>query len=164
MQTAYPQLNESIATKIISQATIFGSGNTILKAELVAEIKFNLALEFGYGEDTEFGLQLRNSGVDVVSVPTLEIKHLKAPMGGFRTKFVHPWEAEEIQPKPSPTVLFYRLKYYTNEQLQGYRTVLFFKFYKAQTIKNPFQYLKAMNKKWHLSLTWANRLLQKNEV
>jgi len=164
LQTAYPQLNEKINSKIISQTTIFGSGNAFLKAELVAKVKFNLALEFGYGEDTEFGLQLRNIGVDVIYFPNLKIAHLKAPIGGFRTKFVHPWELEKIQPKPSPTVLFYRLKYYTKEQVKGYKTILFLKFYKSQEIKSPFSYFRMMQQKWITSVKWANKLLKKNEV
>jgi len=161
--TAYPQKKENVNSTIISQTAIFGSGNAFLIAEVIAKIKFDLALEFGYGEDTEFGLQLRNSGVDVIYTPNLKITHLKAPMVGFRTKFTHPWELENIQPKPSPTVLYFRLKYYTQEQINGYKTMLFLKFYKSQDIKNPIRYLKSMKKRWKSSQRWANKLLFNNE-
>ncbi len=109
-------------------------------------------------------MQLRNIGVDVIYFPNLKIAHLKAPIGGFRTKFVHPWELEKIQPKPSPTVLFYRLKYYTKEQVKGYKTILFLKFYKSQEVKSPFSYFRMMQQKWITSVKWANKLLKKNEV
>jgi GT2 family glycosyltransferase len=46
-----------------------------------------MALEFGYGEDTDFGMQLRNKGFDVIYFPDLKITHLKAPMGvGLKIK------------------------------------------------------------------------------
>ncbi|WP_130734326.1 glycosyltransferase family 2 protein [Flavobacterium sp. J27] len=162
--TAYPQPKEIIHNNCIAQTTIFGSGNAFLKSEIIQQIHFDLALEFGYGEDTEFGLQLRNIGEDVIYVPNLVITHLKAPMGGFRTKFIHPWETEIIQPKPSPTVLYFRKKYYSEAQIKGYKTILFLKFYKSQEIKNPFRYFRTMQKRWKASEKWTTILLNKNAI
>jgi hypothetical protein len=51
-------------------------------------------------EDSDFGMQLRNQGIDVLYLPEPKI-HLKAPVGGFRTKPKLAWENDEIQPKPS---------------------------------------------------------------
>lgn len=155
------QINKYLIT---SQTGIFGSGCSIVSSENLNDIYFNEKLEFGYGEDTEFGLQLRHKGVDIIYLPSPEIIHLKAPVGGFRTKFSHPWEEEKIQPKPSPTVLYFRLKYYTKEQVKGYKIVLFLKFYKSQSIKNPFTYLHYMKARWNQSIKWANILLQEDEV
>ena len=84
----------------------FGSGCSIVRLKENNELRYNTSLEFGYGEDTEFGLQLRNEGIDVVFTPYPEILHLKAPIGGFRTKPVLQWHKEVIQPKPSPTIMY----------------------------------------------------------
>jgi len=67
-------------------------------------------------------------------LPKPEIRHLKAPIGGFRTKPVLLWSHEVIQPKPSPTVMLYIIKHNTKEQLLGYKTTLFIKYYKLQKI------------------------------
>lgn len=106
--TAYPQTSEIITDEIISQTTNFGSGNAILKSELLNHVSFNLSLEFGYGEDTEFGLQIRNIGKDIIYLPNLVITHLKAPMGGFRTKFVHPGNQKRFN--QNLLLLFYILE------------------------------------------------------
>ena len=156
--------NQIKTNVIVSQTTIFGSGCSLVSSSKLKDVRFDEKLEFGYGEDTEFGMQLRHAGTDVVYLPFPEITHLKAPIGGFRTKFTHPWEMEHIQPKPSPTVLYYRMKYYSTEQIKGYKTSLFLKFYKDQSIKNPFLYFKRMKARWEQSIKWTIILLQKNEV
>lgn len=121
-----------------------------------------MGLEFGYGEDFDFGMQLRKLGEDVLYLPTPEIIHLKAPIGGFRTKPVLPWHAELVQPKPSPTVLLSILTHNTKEQLLGYKTTLFIKYYKFQNIKNPFRYYRFFKTQWGRSVFWANELKSKS--
>lgn len=142
----------------IAQTPIFGSGTSIVKSELLEDIKFNLSYEHGYGEDSDFGMQIRNQGADVVSVPDIVITHLKAPVGGYRIKVEHPWSDEDILPKPAPTIMLLNLKYFTKSQVQAYKLLLFVKFYKHQKIKNPFRYIPLMNKKWDISLLWAKKL------
>ena len=142
----------------ISQTTIFGSGCSIIKKIDSKKISFNKCLEFGYGEDTDFGLQLRNYGVDVIYFPKPSILHLKAPIGGFRTKIVLPWEKERIQPKPSPTIMYVKQKYDCKEQIRGYKTVLFIKLLINNGLLNLFQFLFSFQKKWKVSLYWANQL------
>ena len=105
-----------------------------------------MALEFGYGEDFDFGVQLRNNGIDVVYFPDLSITHLKAPMGGFRIKMKQMWDDEKVQPKPSPTVMYNQLKHSTEQQILGYKTLLFIKFFKNQKNKNIFSYFLMMKK------------------
>jgi GT2 family glycosyltransferase len=117
-----------------------------------------MRFENGFGEDADFGMQLRNKGVDVLYLPQPQILHLKAPVGGFRSKPVLPWEDEVIQPKPSPTVMLFKNIYHTKEQLLGYKLNLFFKYYKNQSIKNPFKYYKSMQKQWEISAKWAEIL------
>lgn len=140
------------------QWTVFGSGTSVIKSKYLKDLRFDTALEFGYGEDVDFGMQLRNQGADVVYVPELEILHLSAPIGGFRSKFTHPWSQDDIQPKPSPTVLLNRRKNTTKQQLLGYKTMLFFKFFKEQSIKNPFNYYRIFKKQWQQSIYWSNFL------
>ena len=152
------QKNESQRYSITNQSGIFGSGNSFVKASCLAEVGFDMALEFGYGEDFDFGMQLRHKGFDVIYFADLHILHLKAPIGGFRTKVKQLWGNEVIQPKPSPTVMYVILKYYNHEQLLSYKLVLFLKLLKSIGWKNPIQFLFSFQKKWEASMYWANRL------
>ncbi len=158
--TFYPVAGQKLVEDKICQAFIFGTGNSIIKATALNRVKFNKSLEFGYGEDTEFGLQLRKIGFDIIYFPNLVINHLKAPMGGFRTKPVLAWTDEIIQPKPSPTIMFVKRNNNTLEQVLGYKTILFFKFYKVQKIKNPIKYFLIFRKQWNSSVSWAEKLKQ----
>ncbi len=155
------QNGEKELRNVMFQSTSFGSGTSIVKSDLIKNIKFNKAYEFGYGEDADFGMQLRNMGTDILYIPFVKIRHLKAPTGGFRKKIEQEWDSEIIIPKPSPTVMVYKLKYATKEQLQCYKTILFLKYYKTQSTKNPIKYYKLMTKKWHKSLLWAKYLINK---
>lgn len=139
----------------------FGSGCSIVATKLTKEIRFNIGFEFGFGEDSDFGMQLRNQGVDVLYLPEPEILHLKAPMGGFRTKPELEWQTDTIQPKPSPTVMLYQIRHNTKQQISGYKTILFFKYYKNQRIKNPLKYYINFQKQWKRSVFWANELNKK---
>jgi glycosyltransferase involved in cell wall biosynthesis len=136
----------------------FGSGCSVVLSESLKKCQFNLGFEFGYGEDSDFGMQLRNNGVDVLYLPKPTMLHLRAPIGGFRTKPKLAWDDDKIMPKPSPTVMLFKLIHNTKEQLQGYKTTLFFKYYKHQKHKNPCQYYKMFQKQWKQSLFWANQL------
>jgi GT2 family glycosyltransferase len=156
--TSYLIANEKKKFHAISQTTIFGLGNSFINARVLEKVGFNMAFEFGYGEDADFGLQLRNNGFDVIYFPNIAIEHLKAPIGGFRIKPLLRWQSESVLPKPSPTVMLYLVLNNTKEQIQGYKTTLFFKYYKHQKIKNPFKYFTVFNKQWRQSEYWANQL------
>ncbi len=158
--TSYLQKNEIQHYNRIHQSGIFGSGNSFIKKTALAEVGFDKALEFGYGEDTDFGMQLRNKGFDIIYFPELRILHLKAPFGGFRIKIKQLWEDEIVQPKPSPTVLYVMLKNYTEEQLSSYKLVLFLKLLKKESFLSCLGFLKSFQKKWDVSLYWANQLNQ----
>jgi glycosyltransferase involved in cell wall biosynthesis len=159
--TAYPQVNEEISSRNEMQSLTFGSGNSFIKSEILNKCQFNLAYEFGYGEDNDFGMQIRNEGLDVVYVPQPEILHLKAPIGGFRTEPLLSWSNDEIQPKPSPTVMLFQSTHKTKEQNLGYKTILFLKYYRQQSIRNPFKYYFAFKQQWNRSLYWADKLYKK---
>ncbi|PRZ20068.1 glycosyltransferase family 2 protein [Flavobacterium granuli] len=139
----------------------FGSGCSIVASESLKELQFDLVFEFGYGEDSDFGMQLRNNGFDILYLPEPSIKHLRAPMGGFRTRPHLPWHKDGIQPKPSPTIMFFKINNLSKEQLLGYKTVLFFKYYKHQKIKNPIRYFLYFRKQWRRSVFWANKLKER---
>jgi glycosyltransferase involved in cell wall biosynthesis len=156
------QKNEIEKLDEVIQWSTFGTNATIVKSEYIKDIVFDMALEFGYGEDFDFGMLLRNSGVDVLYIPFVKMLHLKAPTGGFRKKIKKDWETEVIQPKPSPTVMVSKLKHATKEQLRSYKTNLFIKFYRNQAIKNPFRYFRVMRIAWNRSKFWANVLLKNN--
>lgn len=142
------------------QTPVFGSGCSFVFSEIAKKCKFLMSYEFGFGEDLDFGMQIRKLGCDVLYIPEPKILHLKAPIGGFRIKPVFRWSDDEIQPKPSPTVMLYFISHYSKEQLLGYKTTLFFKYYKHQKRKNPVNYFFYFRKQWNKSFYWANQLKQ----
>jgi len=155
------QKGEKKAHTNVFQWGSFGSGCSLVSADSLKQCKFNMGYEFGFGEDGDFGKQLRNKGVDVLYLPEPQILHLKVPMGGFRTKQVLAWQNDPVQPKPSPTVMLYQQLHQTKEQILGYKTILFFKYYKHQKIKNPVSYFINFRKQWYRSVYWANELNKK---
>ncbi|WP_010231906.1 glycosyltransferase family 2 protein [Gillisia marina] len=163
LNTAYIQTGESRIYEDVKQWGTFGAGNGIALTSAVKDINFSMVFEHSYGEDVDFGMQLRLIGNEIMYHPNLEIIHLKAPMGGFRTKPKLPWISEEYAPKPSPALLALALKYFSKQQLLGFKTVLFLKFYASQTIKNPLKYYNNMQKRWETSNRWANHLIKENE-
>jgi GT2 family glycosyltransferase len=148
----------------IAQWGTFGSGCSLVSSDSIKNCNFKLGYEFGFGEDADFGMQLRSTGCDVLYFPEPEILHLKALSGGFRTKPILQWQNDSIQPKPSPTVMLYQLENCTTEQTNGYKTTLFFKYYRKQPVKNPFRYYKHFQEQWDRSVFWANKLKQENEI
>jgi glycosyltransferase involved in cell wall biosynthesis len=149
---------QKIVTQNPKQFPVFGAGHAFVKSNSLKDLKFNMAYEFGFGEDNDFGMQLRSKGYDILYISTSKILHLKAPMGGFRTKPILKWNNEPIQPKPSPTVMIYRLKYDTKEQLLSYKTILFFKNINSSFFLNPINYIRDFRRKWAASVYWANEL------
>ncbi len=162
--TSYPQKFEIKKYHKVIQWPTFGAGNSFVRKDLLNEVRFNPAFEFGYGEDGDFGMQFRNLGHDVLYLPEPEILHLKAPVGGFRTQPVLRWHNDSIQPKPSPTIMLYQILHNTKAQTNSYKTILFFKYYKFQKIKNPIHYYNHFLKQWERSVFWANELKRQNEV
>lgn len=152
--------------KIIEKPTLqwntFGSGCSIISKSIAAQIRFDIAFEHGFGEDGDYGMQIRNLGEDIGYISKYSLLHLKAPLGGFRTEVIQPWQDDEIQPKPSPTIMLFNLKNQTKKQILGYKTLLFIKFFNRQKNKKMFSYFVNMRKRWKRSVYWANKL--KNSV
>jgi glycosyltransferase involved in cell wall biosynthesis len=140
------------------QFPVFGGGHSFVKSACLNGLKFNMSYEFGFGEDGDFGMQLVNKGYDILFISTSEIIHLKAPIGGFRTKPTLEWSHDIIEPKPSPTVMLYKLLHETEEQLRSYKTTVFFKNLNKGFVRNPFKYIKTFRQKWNRSVYWANKL------
>lgn len=147
----------------LHQTNIFGSGSSMVKSEALKDLTFDTAYEFGFGEDSDFGMQLRHRGYDVVFIPNLKITHLKAPIGGYRTKIKQRWEDETIQPKPSPTIQLLYQTYYTKQQLLGYKLLLFLKLLNANGFKNPMAFKKRFKKQWQQSVLWSHKLKQQQQ-
>lgn len=146
------------------QTMVFGSGSSLVKSSILKDLQFNMAYEFGFGEDSEFGMQLRCKGEDVVYIPNLKITHLKAPFGGYRTKIKQLWEDEIIQPKPSPTIQLLYQTYFTKKQLQGYKLLLFLKLLKSKGYRKLIKFRKQFVKQWQQSVIWSNKLKQNNNA
>lgn len=137
----------------------FGSGASFVNTNAIKNLKFDSKYEFGFGEDADFGMQIRNNGNDIIYFPTPEIIHLKAPMGGFRTKVNRKWDNDLIEPKPSPTVMVYKLTYDSEEQFFAYKLMYFFRIYNFKSFKNPIKRYKTMISKWNRSVYWAQKLI-----
>lgn len=155
---SYLQKGEEEPNQNVIQWYNFGSGCSLVAKNVVDQCKYDLAFEHGYGEDTDYGMQIRNLGYDIVYIPYNTIQHLKAPVGGFRKKHKFPWDNDKVKPKPSPQVMYYRLKHTTLKQLRSYKMVLFLKFYWDNTIKNPVKYFVYFKKAWRNSLYWAEKI------
>jgi glycosyltransferase involved in cell wall biosynthesis len=155
-------VGEKHTYKKVFQWGSFGSGCSVVFSDSLKKCQFNLGFEFGYGEDSDFGMQLRNNGVDILYLPKPQMLHLRAPIGGFRTKPDLLWKQDTIQPKPAPTVMLHKMLNETDEQVLSYKTSLFFKYYKHQKIKNPINYLINYRKQWNQSTFWANQLKNKS--
>ena len=152
---------QTILPQLPIQFPIFGAGHAFVKSSCIKNLRFNMGFEFGFGEDADMGMQLRNNGYDVLYISTTTILHLKAPIGGFRTKPILRWKDDEIQPKPSPTVMLYRLLYDTNEQMRNYKSMIFIKNLNSSFVLNPFGYIIKFKQKWNKSVYWANKLKNK---
>ena len=156
------QRGETESIKEVMQWSSFGTNASFVKSEVAKKCKFGMEYEFGYGEDADFGMQLRNLGVDVLYIPFAKMIHLKAPVGGFRNKINRDWDFDKNYPKPSPTIMVFKLKHTIREQFLGYKLMLFLKYFKHQKVKNPFAYYNKMQKAWKSSKYWANKLIESN--
>lgn len=156
--TVYLQSNEIQTYFKTAQTSIFGAGNSMIKSSLLKQVCFDNRYEFNYGEDTDYGMQLRQIGQDVIYFSNIKIAHLKAPIGGYRTKFKQLWEMDEVQPKPSPTIYLLNNNYYTNCQFMGYKLVLMLRNYKVSKFEMPWVYISSFNKKWKRSEYWSTQL------
>jgi glycosyltransferase involved in cell wall biosynthesis len=146
--------------KPVIQWNAFGGGSSLVSKSALKECQFSMVFEHGFGEDLDFGMQLRSIGTDVLFFSTPAITHLKAPAGGFRLPKKLAWQSDSIQPKPAPTVMAYIQKYYTAPQRKTYKLMLLLKYYSKQSLKNPIRYYRRFEQQWKQSVYWASKLDQ----
>jgi GT2 family glycosyltransferase len=135
----------------------FSTNSSIINVEIL-NIDFDKRFEFGFGEDSDFGMRLRKNGNDVLYFSEPSILHYKAPSGGFRQKIIKPWDSGKIMPKPSPTVMLFNLLHQTPWQRLGYKYIYFLKNLRKKNIPELIGYLKNFQKHWKSSVYWAYRL------
>ena len=160
--TKYLQKNENLSNQYnyTHQTGIFGAGNAILHSDCLLNNSFDSSLEHGYGEDYDFGVQLRNMGFDIIFSPQLEIVHLKAKIGGFRSFVKKPWDHLDLKPQPSPTIMLVNLRHKTKEQFDNYKLRFFLSNWLRDRDVNFIQYLKRFKKRWNLSVYWADKIYE----
>ncbi|MCP9198299.1 glycosyltransferase family 2 protein [Gramella sp. GC03-9] len=156
------QPGEEVVFRNIKQWGAFGSGTSIVRSSLARQCAFDEVLEFGFGEDLDFGLQLRDKGCDIIFHPGLRFTHLKAERGGFRSTGINEWETKDVEPKPSPTMMYLIKKHYTPEMIRGYKASLFLKFYRKQSVRNPIKYYRFMQERWTRSEDLCDGLQKKD--
>lgn len=145
----------------VKQWAAFGSGTSIVRSSYALKCQYSKSLEFGFGEDIDFGMQLRSHGCDIIYHPDLKMTHLKAERGGFRNYIkVTSDSSIDLVPKPSPTMMWLVKKYYSPQMLKGYKVSLFLKFYNKQEIKNPLRFIRIMKTRWKLSDELSEKLSQ----
>ncbi|MGK4569276.1 glycosyltransferase family 2 protein [Flavobacterium sp. 3HN19-14] len=118
-------------------AQMFSNANSCVKREFVEKLIGNdVNFDGGYGEDSDFGMELTKAGVTVLNNPFAANLHLKPPSGGYRAwglqakitgkkRKKQPWELDtpvkRIKPVPSPTVMYGIIKQFTPQQLIEYK-------------------------------------------
>ena len=119
----------------------FSSGCSVVKSNLLKGLEFRKCFEFGFGEDTDFGFQLRQKGCAVIYYNKFPVFHLKAPAGGFRTKITRPWSKDIITPNPEPTISLCAMMNYNRFQIRGnqlyyiFKNIWFFLFFGVSIIQ-----------------------------
>lgn len=142
----------------LAQVSRFGTAGAMVERLAIGAIRFDLALEHGYGEDYEFGMRLAASGTDILHVPAPVVRHLKADVGGFRYRVALPWDGDDPAPKPSPMVLLSRLRHDSKEQVRGFRTLYGFRRLRDAGFRRPISHLRTVSEQWAASMDWAERL------
>jgi len=135
-------------------------GGTILFRRSVCHATdfFDERLEGGYGEDYEFGVRLRLNGSNILYAPGDPILHLKAPSGGFRQPFRHPWVNEVPQPRPSPIFLYSRAKHAPELMQKGYALYYWLKRLGSTPVYKWPWVLPAIRRQWKSAQRWAARI------
>lgn len=134
----------------------FAGGVSLVARPATAAVRgFDQRIEGGFGEDTDYGIQLRQVGTTIVYTAAYPVLHLKAPVGGFRYPFPHPWLADPVPPRPSPTVLYAQRKHSTPTMQAGYR--LFYTLKRLTAVlplRRPAE-LWRVHRQWRSAARWA---------
>ena len=145
--------------KLSGASSSFSNANSCVERAYVNKLVGNdINYDGGYGEDGDFGLSLAKLGLVVLHNPLAMNLHLKPPSGGYRwwnsqaliigkKRKKQPWElnhpVKTIVPKPSPTVMYQKVKHYKPKQINEYRNkYLFLYVFKGSKLGLPLRLLK----------------------
>jgi hypothetical protein len=139
----------------------FGTAAVLVSSRALGESGgFDERLEGGYGEDYELGVRLRLAGAGVLYAPGEPVLHLKAPAGGFRQPFPHPWSADPVAPRPSPVLLYSRRKHHPRAMRDGYRLYYMLKRLGGKPLRAWPAELRTVLREWESSEQWAGRIAE----
>jgi len=155
--TYLPSQKNDIRTTTPYLFESFASGASIVERKYYSKLSYDMAYEFGYGEDRAYGNALRTLGCATVYSPLSSMLHLKAPVGGFRFKFKHPWTDDVIQPKPSPTIMYLYQNNMNSNQIFGYKVFLFASLVLKQKKINILRYKKEFLARWDRSIYYSKQ-------
>ena len=134
----------------------FGSGCSVVKSRFLNGVNFDERFEFGFGEDSDFGVSLRKRGAVILYSSVNSILHYKAPIGGFRFEEKKPWHYGFLRAIPSPTIILFYLKNCTVNQLKAYKVYYWLK----KIVGAPFKEKLLMPFRWSKSIQYAKKLLK----
>lgn len=133
----------------------FGAGAALVTRRLFDEVGgFDRRLEGGFGEDYEWGVRARLAGAMVVHAPGIEVTHLHAVAGGFRTPYPHPWRGAEVSPVPSPTVILSHRLWETPPMRRGWAVHYWTRRLTQRWAAGP----RTMARQWRAAHEWADVL------
>jgi glycosyltransferase involved in cell wall biosynthesis len=157
----------------------FNNANSCVSKKYVDLLIGNdINFDGGYGEDNDFGFSLAKSGLVVIKNPFAATLHLKPPVGGYRfwgnqSKILgkkrkkQPWELDTpvkwIRPVPSPTIMYYIYKHYSDDLITEYKIKYFLFFlFKGPMIKFPLRLLNFPNRliQYNKSVFYAKKLVK----
>lgn len=123
-------------------SSTFSNANSCVHHSIIEKLQGNdINFDGGYGEDSDFGYSIFKIGEMVLHNPYSTNLHLKPPVGGYRywgseakkkgkVRKKQPWELDTpvkyIQPVPSPTIMYFNLKHFSENQVTEYRYKYFF--------------------------------------
>jgi glycosyltransferase involved in cell wall biosynthesis len=136
----------------------FPSGASLVSLEACRTVgPFDLRLEGGWGEDFDYGIRLRKAGFTMLRTPGEPILHLHEASGGFRSPLPHPWDHDNVAPRPAPTVLLSR-RGLPVEMQQGYRRYYVLKRLAGVPWYRAISEWTVTRRQWRAAIQWANRL------
>lgn len=99
----------------------------------------------------------------VVYTTAQPVLHLKAPVGGFRYTFPHPWRTDPVPPRPSPTVLYTQQKHGTPAMQAGYQLFYVLKQLAAIRLSQGLLEPLRIRQRWRSARRWAAWLAAQEE-
>lgn len=152
-----------------------GTGSVVVRTAALRSVGgLDERLEGGYGEDYELGLRLQLAGHAVLYSAALPALHLKAPRGGFRAlaerSALMPWLRKRLvlqrafEPKPSPSVLYPKLRWLTPTMRFAYQMHYFFHQIRSCTPWRAVLNLPLILYRYGQAIRWARDLVRQGPL